>query len=284
MTFRDYLSEKNDSSRAIWSWMKDWRIPLSPKFMSEVFPENNNMYCFRAVPPDRISTLWRRSKSKKQVSTFTDFRDNTIFFGAGSFGWDNNLTTVSVLKGNVTIRGTVDLWTFPDGLGRRWIDVNSIMKYNTPFTEVLGKIRDEIKIQFPKVLNTLPLSTIGYHITPKGNVSWEMTDEFSGKDKNVIIKAYMDTVYKVIKAGNIVNIFRALSCETRLKIMQFLSEGEKSVGDIVKNFNLTQPTVSHHLKVLSDVGFVVKRKYRQWVLYAVNSKLWRYIEKIINRE
>jgi hypothetical protein len=99
----------------------------------------------------------------------------------------------------VTIRGTVDLWTFPDGLGRRWIDVGNIMKYNTPFTEVLGKIQNEIKIQFPKVLNTLPLSTIGYHITPKGNVSWEMTDEFSGKDKNVIIKAYMDTAYKAIK-------------------------------------------------------------------------------------
>ena len=85
------------------------------------------------------------------------------------------------------------------------------------------------------------------------------------------------------KVENIAGLFRALSCKTRLKIMRFLSEGEKSVGAIVKKFNFTQPTISHHLKVLTGVGLVVKKQYRQWVIYTVNSKIWKYIEKMIKK-
>jgi len=207
MKFKDYINEKNDSSRAIWAWIKSWRLPLSPKFMAEVFPENNNITCFRAVPPERISTLWRRAKSKKQVSTFTDFRDYTIFWGAGSFQWKNkyqgNMTTVSVLKGNTTIKGTVDLWTFPDGMGRRWIDVLSIQKYRTPFSDVLGLIVQDIKVNFPKRLEKLKrdLSFYDYHTTPKGNIVFdELNDDtFKNKDKNKIIKLYMDVAYDSIK-------------------------------------------------------------------------------------
>ncbi len=89
--------------------------------------------------------------------------------------------------------------------------------------------------------------------------------------------------YDVGKVRNIAGLFRALSCETRLKILRFLNEGEKSVGSIVKKFNFTQPTISHHLKVLTNVGLVVKKQYRQWVIYTINSKLWKYVEKLIKK-
>jgi len=85
------------------------------------------------------------------------------------------------------------------------------------------------------------------------------------------------------KVENITEIFRALSCKTRYKIMKFLSEGEKTVGTIVKKFNFTEPTISHHLKVLTNVGLVVKKQYRQFVIYTVNTKLWKYIEKITKK-
>ena len=88
--------------------------------------------------------------------------------------------------------------------------------------------------------------------------------------------------FDVLGAENIKGLFKALSCKTRIKIMEYLSKGESTVENIVKNFNFTQPTISHHLKVLLDAGLVLKRKYRQWVLYKVNRDIWEYIERIRN--
>ena len=199
MNFKEYLQE--DTSRAIWSWMKAWRIPLSPKFMAEVFPENNNLYCFRAIKPERVSSLWRRQKSKNQVSTFVDWKDDTIFFGAGSFRWEEDITIVAVLKGSVTMRGTVDMWTFPDSQGRRWIDVKNIIKYNTTFTDVLNDVVNYIKQNYPKKVQKLDLN-YDYHVTPKGNMVYKLDksdDSLSKKDKNKLITAYIDTSYEALK-------------------------------------------------------------------------------------
>ncbi|HDH57368.1 MAG TPA: ArsR family transcriptional regulator, partial [Bacteroidetes bacterium] len=45
-------------------------------------------------------------------------------------------------------------------------------------------------------------------------------------------------------------IFKALSDETRQKILHFLNDGPLSVGEIVERTSLAQPTVSHHLNIL----------------------------------
>jgi DNA-binding transcriptional ArsR family regulator len=80
---------------------------------------------------------------------------------------------------------------------------------------------------------------------------------------------------------NALSVFKALSSRTRLEILRFLSEGEKSVSNIVERFNFSQPTISHHLKILSDVGLVMKKKYRQWAIYDINRPLWGYIQRIM---
>jgi len=76
-------------------------------------------------------------------------------------------------------------------------------------------------------------------------------------------------------------IFKALSSKTRLEILKFLAGGEKSVSAIVSRFRLTQPTISHHLKVLLQVGLVISRRYRQSVLYSLNRELLKCIAKEI---
>ncbi|RKY01477.1 MAG: ArsR family transcriptional regulator, partial [Spirochaetes bacterium] len=53
-------------------------------------------------------------------------------------------------------------------------------------------------------------------------------------------------------------IFRALSSNIRLKILEYIGDEARSVSDIVKRFSLTQPTISHHLKVLKKVGLIVE--------------------------
>lgn len=55
--------------------------------------------------------------------------------------------------------------------------------------------------------------------------------------------------------------FKALADENRVAILQLLyKKGELSVGEIVENFDLTQPTVSHHLKILATTGLVTYKK------------------------
>lgn len=66
-------------------------------------------------------------------------------------------------------------------------------------------------------------------------------------------------------------IFKALSDSNRLKIMDILSCGEKCACDILENFEFTQPTLSHHMKVLIDCGLVKSRKEGLWNYYSLDN-------------
>ena len=66
-------------------------------------------------------------------------------------------------------------------------------------------------------------------------------------------------------------IFKALSDPNRIKIIDILSCGEKCACDILENFNFTQPTLSHHMKVLIECNLVVARKEGTWNYYTLNS-------------
>ncbi|QAA32992.1 ArsR/SmtB family transcription factor [Clostridium manihotivorum] len=67
-------------------------------------------------------------------------------------------------------------------------------------------------------------------------------------------------------------IIKALSDPNRLKIIDILSCGEKCACDILEHFDLTQPTLSHHMKVLIDCGLINSRKEGQWNHYSLNNK------------
>jgi len=58
--------------------------------------------------------------------------------------------------------------------------------------------------------------------------------------------------------------------ETRQGILVLLQEGEKCAGDIVAAFPTSQPTVSHHLGILRQMGLVTARKEGKLVYYALN--------------
>jgi ArsR family transcriptional regulator len=64
-------------------------------------------------------------------------------------------------------------------------------------------------------------------------------------------------------------IFKALSDPIRLKILNFLRDGEKCVCEIIPHVALIQPVVSHHLKILKNTGLVKDRKDGNRRLYSV---------------
>lgn len=66
-------------------------------------------------------------------------------------------------------------------------------------------------------------------------------------------------------------IFKALSDPNRLKILDILSCGEKCACEILEGFNFTQPTLSHHMKVLIECGLVKSRKEGLWSYYCLDN-------------
>ena len=63
-------------------------------------------------------------------------------------------------------------------------------------------------------------------------------------------------------------VFKALSDPTRLQIYDMLSCGELCACKILERFQLTQPTLSHHMKVLCQVGLVEGRREGKWIHYS----------------
>lgn len=66
-------------------------------------------------------------------------------------------------------------------------------------------------------------------------------------------------------------IFKALSDVNRLRIVQLLSLEEKCACELLESFKFTQPTLSHHMKVLIECGLVNTRKQGTWNMYSLNN-------------
>ena len=75
-----------------------------------------------------------------------------------------------------------------------------------------------------------------------------------------------------MKVEDITGICKALGEENRLKIVQVLTGGEKCACELLDIFDITQPTLSHHMKILCDSGIVVGRKEGKWMHYSVSAE------------
>lgn len=67
-------------------------------------------------------------------------------------------------------------------------------------------------------------------------------------------------------------IFKALSDETRLRIIKLLEQGELCVCDITAALDMVQPKVSFHLSTLKEAGLIKDRKQGKWIHYSLNEK------------
>jgi len=65
-------------------------------------------------------------------------------------------------------------------------------------------------------------------------------------------------------------IFRALSDETRLRIIKLLEQGELCVCDITAALDMVQPKVSFHLSALKEAGLIKDRKQGKWTHYRLD--------------
>jgi ArsR family transcriptional regulator len=74
------------------------------------------------------------------------------------------------------------------------------------------------------------------------------------------------------EAERIAHIFKAVADPTRIQILAMIEaspSGEACVCDLTEPLGLTQPTVSHHLKILVDAGLLTRAKRGTWAWYAL---------------
>ncbi len=99
-------------------------------------------------------------------------------------------------------------------------------------------------------------------LTESGICSCEAATEYADKLKAVANKN-LSAENSEVRA----KFFKALADPTRLRILGFLMEREMCVCEVMVGLDLTQPTASHHLRILENVGLVKDRKEGKWVFY-----------------
>ena len=82
--------------------------------------------------------------------------------------------------------------------------------------------------------------------------------------------------------GNYAKIFKALSDPKRVRIVDLLSCGEMCGCVLLKCFEVTQPTLAHDMKVLTEAGIVTSRREGKRTLYSLNMKTLEDIRKHID--
>lgn len=84
----------------------------------------------------------------------------------------------------------------------------------------------------------------------------------------------------------IASMFKAFGDENRLQILDLLRDGERCACSILDEMQITQPTLSHHMKILCDSGVVVGRKEGKWMHYSISEdglgNVMKYLNELMN--
>ena len=86
------------------------------------------------------------------------------------------------------------------------------------------------------------------------------------------------------QAEQVAPLLKALADPVRLRLLSLVAShgaGEACVCDLTGAFDLSQPTISHHLKVLHETGLLDRAKRGVWVYYKVRSDTLTYVAALL---
>lgn len=86
------------------------------------------------------------------------------------------------------------------------------------------------------------------------------------------------------KADDLAGLFKAVGHPVRVQMLDILSRhgGQVCVCDVESQFELSQPTISHHLKVLRQAGLVSADQRGQWIFYRVQAEAIDRLNSFLN--
>lgn len=67
------------------------------------------------------------------------------------------------------------------------------------------------------------------------------------------------------------NLFKALNDPVRREILKLLRERDLTAGEIAEHFDISKPSISHHLDILRNAGLVSSEKQGQFISYSINT-------------
>jgi DNA-binding transcriptional ArsR family regulator len=73
------------------------------------------------------------------------------------------------------------------------------------------------------------------------------------------------------------NTLKAIADPVRRRILEMLKNGDHSAGEIAAQFELTQATVSYHLKLLREAGLITVRKEQNYIYYGLNISVFEEV-------
>ena len=78
-------------------------------------------------------------------------------------------------------------------------------------------------------------------------------------------------------------VFKAIADVNRIRILEILCNGEYCACVLLDDLNISQPTLSHHMKILCDSGIVNSRREGKWNYYSINPDGCEYAKKLIQQ-
>lgn len=69
--------------------------------------------------------------------------------------------------------------------------------------------------------------------------------------------------------------FKALADPTRRQIINLLKEKDMTAGDIAEHFNISKPSISHHLNLLKQANIVLDERQGQFIYYSLNTTVFQ---------
>ena len=73
------------------------------------------------------------------------------------------------------------------------------------------------------------------------------------------------------------HLFRALSDPTRRSILEILRDSDRSASEIADHFDITKPSISHHLSILHQAELVLRERRGQKIFYSLNTTVFQQV-------
>ena len=76
-------------------------------------------------------------------------------------------------------------------------------------------------------------------------------------------------------------VFRAFTDESRVRVLELLCEGEQCACVLLESLQISQPTLSHHMKILCQSGIVKSRRVGPWHYYSIDADGCEYASRLV---
>lgn len=86
-----------------------------------------------------------------------------------------------------------------------------------------------------------------------------------------------------MKYDNEANVFKALCDPNRLLILETLQNGDKCACKLLEDLEISQSTLSHHMKILCEAGFVESIRQGKWMHYTISNDGFENAKKILEQ-